>query len=120
MKKIVFLRCVIIFTILLCVFSCFSYAIASDGSSVLISVGPELPPSASRARSAANSLIGALKWIGYAIAVGMIAFVGIKYIMSAADEKASMKGLLVKVVIGALIIVFANMIVNAVISLSGA
>lgn len=81
-------------------------------------IGPNI--SASQPKQIASNLIGALKWIGYVIAIGMIIYVGIKYTMAAADEKANMKGVLVKVVIGALIIFLANTIVNIAISLSGA
>ena len=56
-------------------------------------------------------------WIGYACAIGMIVFIGIKYIMASADEKANLKGMLVKVVIGSIIIVGSLTITNAVISL---
>ena len=47
----------------------------------------------------------------------MIVFIGIKYIMASADEKANLKGMLVKVVIGSIIIVGSLTITNAVISL---
>lgn len=69
-------------------------------------------------KSIAASIIGTLKWVGYAIAIGMIIYVGIRYTMAAADEKASMKGVLVKVVIGSLIIAGSTMIVDAVLTLS--
>lgn len=58
-----------------------------------------------------------MMWIGYACAIGMIVFIGIKYIMASADEKANLKGMLVKVVIGSIIIVGSLTITNAVISL---
>lgn len=67
--------------------------------------------------NAANKIIGAMMWIGYACAIGMIVFIGIKYIMASADEKANLKGMLVKVVIGSIIIVGSLTITNAVISL---
>lgn len=60
-----------------------------------------------------------MMWIGYACAIGMIVFIGIKYIMASADEKANLKGMLVKVVIGSIIIVGSLTITNAVISLMG-
>ena len=58
-----------------------------------------------------------MMWIGYACAIGMIVFIGIKYIMASADEKANLKGMLVKVVIGSIIIVGSLTITNVVISL---
>ena len=44
-------------------------------------------------------------------------FIGIKYILASADEKASLKGMLVKVVIGSFIVVLSLQITNAVISI---
>ena len=44
-------------------------------------------------------------------------FIGIKYILASADEKASLKGMLVKVVIGSVIVVLSLQITHAVISI---
>jgi len=79
---------------------------------------PELPADSDSLKNGVNTFIGTLRWIGYAIAIGMVIYVGIRYVMAAADERASMKGVLVKVVIGALILVFANTIVNMVIEIA--
>ena len=54
-------------------------------------------------------------WVGYACAIGMVVFIDIKYILASADEKASLKGMLVKVVIGSFIVVLSLQITNAVI-----
>lgn len=69
-------------------------------------------------KSVAISIIGTLKWVGYVVAIGMLIYVGIKYTMAAADEKASMKGVLVKVITGSLIIAGATTIVDFVLTLS--
>ena len=45
-----------------------------------------------------------MQWIGYAIAIGMLVFVGIKYVMASANEKADLKNSLIKYVIGAVLI----------------
>ena len=52
----------------------------------------------------ASKILGFMQWIGYAIAVGMLMYIGIKYVTSAADERANLKGSLVKYVIGAVLI----------------
>ena len=62
----------------------------------------------------AGDILGALQWIGYAIAVGMIIYIGIKYTMSAADDRAELKGAAVKYVMGALLIIVADTIVTMV------
>lgn len=64
------------------------------------------------------AIIGAVQWVGYAIAVGMLVYIGIKYIMASASEKADLKGALVKYVVGAIIIVFATTIASWVFSLN--
>lgn len=60
----------------------------------------------------AGNILGAMQWIGYAIAVGMLMYIGIKYVMSAADERANLKGSLVKYVMGAVLIASAVTIVG--------
>ena len=52
----------------------------------------------------ANSILGFVQWAGYAIAVGMLIYVGIKYVMASANEKADLKNSLIKYVIGAVLI----------------
>ena len=37
------------------------------------------------------TIINAILWIGYAIALGMVVYIGIKYMLGAADAKANMK-----------------------------
>ncbi|MBQ9314413.1 MAG: hypothetical protein IJ220_05390 [Clostridia bacterium] len=59
-----------------------------------------------------SSILGTMQWIGYVIAIGMLIFVGVKYVMASADEKASMKGVLVKVAIGIVIIMCAELVVG--------
>lgn len=79
-------------------------------------VNPALPGGSEQFTTTTQKVIGAMMWIGYACAIGMIVFIGIKYILASADEKASLKGMLVKVVIGSLIIVMSLQITNIVIS----
>ena len=64
----------------------------------------------SGASTTANSILGAMQWIGYAVAVGMLVYVGIKYIMASADEKANLKNSLIRYVIGAVLIAGASTI----------
>lgn len=66
----------------------------------------------------ANAIIGAMKWIGYAIAIGMMVFIGIKYVMASADEKADLKNALVKYFIGAILIALASTIAGWIFNLT--
>lgn len=54
--------------------------------------------------TAVSKILGAIQWIGYAFAIGMLIYIGIKYTMSAANEKADLKRGLINFVIGAVII----------------
>jgi succinate dehydrogenase/fumarate reductase cytochrome b subunit len=51
-----------------------------------------------------NVILGAIQWIGYAIAIGMLIYVGIKYLMSSANEKATLKQDSINLLIGAIVI----------------
>lgn len=67
-------------------------------------VGEANPTPLDENKTVESNILGAMQWIGYAIAVGMLIYIGIKYVTSAADERASLKGSLVKYVIGAVLI----------------
>lgn len=90
----------------------FSYVYASDivgiiGAGENINIKPRPV-----GQTFATKLIGAMQWFGYAIAVGMVVLIGIKYVIASADEKASMKGAFVKYVIGAFIMAGATAIAS--------
>lgn len=95
-------------------FSMMSISFANDGFN--IDITPEMPVSG-EAGVLAGKIIGAMRWIGYIIAIGMLVYIGIKYIMASADEKASLKGALVKYIIGAVLIVAAVSIADWVFNL---
>lgn len=48
--------------------------------------------------------LGAIRWIGYAIAIGMLIYIGIKYMMSSANEKANLKSASINYIIGAIVV----------------
>lgn len=66
--------------------------------------------------NAVGLILGAIQWIGYAFAIGMLIYIGIKYTMSAANEKADLKKGLINYVIGAVIIAGAATICGWVVS----
>lgn len=106
-KKIISLSIVII--TLLTIFMCPTTMAVGD----LISIGKP-QPSALISDEKTGVLIGTLKWIGYVVAIGMIMWSGIKYVMSGAGEKAKVKETLVPIVIGAILVVAAVEITGAV------
>ena len=44
------------------------------------------PSAPSGAAGIAGTVIGVMKWFGYAIAIGMLVYIGIKYIMASAND----------------------------------
>lgn len=98
-------------TFLVMLYICFSTV--AFATNYIPPVGEPTAPSG-EFNTFASNIIGVMMWAGYAIAVGMIIFIGIKYLIASADEKASMKGALVKVIIGSLIIAGTVTIANVV------
>ena len=60
-----------------------------------------------------KTLLGTLQWVGYLVAIGMIIWVGIKYLTSGAGEKAKAKETLIPIVIGAVLVAGATWIASA-------
>lgn len=106
-KKIISLSIVII--TLLTIFMC----PATMAVEALISIGKPQPSALISAEKTAT-LLGTIQWIGYVVAIGMIIWCGIKYVMSGAGEKAKVKETLVPIVIGAILVVAAVEITGAV------
>ncbi|MBO5178758.1 MAG: hypothetical protein J6B87_00200 [Clostridia bacterium] len=99
MKKKIFSLCIVIITLLV-MFMC-STTNATIGN--LVSIGK---PSAQPIEGIkVGDIIGAIKWIGYIVAIGMIIWCGIKYVMSGAGDKAKAKETLIPIVIGAVLVV---------------
>ena len=46
--------------------------------------------------SAAWKITSAVLWVGYAVALGMVVYIGIKYITGAAEAKANMKSAVIR------------------------
>lgn len=99
----------------MCLMLAFASCVMVNGFSG-ISAGPTAPGNAA---ATANAIIGAMKWIGYAIAIGMLVFIGIKYVMASANEKADLKNSLIKYVIGAILIASAVTIGGWVFQIAG-
>lgn len=74
---------------------CFTSA-AEDAESVISEIG--------------SNILGAVVWVGYAISLGMVVYIGIRYALGSADAKANMKGAVVSWLIGAFL-VFGSMTV---------
>ena len=53
-----------------------------------------------------------MQWCGYAIAAGVMVYIGIKYVTSSADDRASFKNAVWKYVFGAVLVTGATTIVG--------
>lgn len=65
-----------------------------------------------KATELANTILKTLTWVGIAISVGMLIFLGIKYVTSSPDGKADLKKQLGVYVLGFVLIVGATTIVG--------
>lgn len=63
-------------------------------------------------KSVGNSILGIIQVVGTAIAIGMLLILGIKYMMAAPDEKASIKKSSTMYIVGAVILFSAVAIVT--------
>lgn len=54
--------------------------------------------------SASGAIIGALQVVATVVAIAMLLFVGIKFMMAAPGEKANLKGALIPYIVGAILI----------------
>lgn len=72
--------------------------------SVTLASKPTIVSTSFEGSNAVNKILGLIQWIGYAFAIGMLIYIGIKYTMAAANEKADLKKGLINYVIGAVII----------------
>ena len=61
-----------------------------------------------------EKVLGTIQWIGYVVAIGMLIYVGIKYLTSGAGKKAEAKDTLIPMLIGAALVALAPTIASAV------
>ena len=85
-----------------------SNVFASNGGIEDILKGSFNPSAPSGMDTTVAGILGTLQYIGYAIAIGMLIYIGIKYTMAAADAKADMKSAVIRYVIGAILIAGAD------------
>ena len=64
-----------------------------------------------------KGFLGTLQFVGYFVAIGMLIWVGIKYLTSGAGEKAKAKETLIPILIGAILVAGATWIASALFAL---
>ena len=68
--------------------------------------------------SSVQSIVNAVSYFGYAIAMAMLAFLGVKYALSPANEKADVKQGSINYLIGAFFIICASTVANIVVGIA--
>ena len=71
---------------------------------------------AEKVQGSGNNIIRVIRWAGYLTALGMLIFIGIKYMLGAADAKANMKTAIVNWLMGALMVFMTTTIITWVFS----
>lgn len=61
-----------------------------------------------------NAILNAFSWFGYAVALGILIWIGIKYMLSGANERANLKGTVSMYLIGVALIVLCSTIAGGV------
>ena len=64
-----------------------------------------------------SSILGFLQWFGYAVAIGMLIYIGIKYVMAPANDRAVLKDALIKYTMGAILIAGASTVIKIITSI---
>lgn len=96
---------------------CFIIVFAFVTTFVLAGEGEAGPETTIKAIS--RNIINAVAWFAYAIALGALIFIGIKYVMSGANERANIKGMIPKYLIGIALIVCCTAIVQFFVNVAG-
>ena len=95
------------------IFTCFAGGTGSEGGTDSVQAAKGV------IGNVLNAIIDVLAWFAYAIALGCIIFIGIKYVLSGANERANLKGILPRYLIGIALIVMCFTIAQAVAKLAG-
>lgn len=67
----------------------------------------------------ASTVLQYVQWFGYAMAIGMLLYIGMKYMMASANEKADLKKGSINYVIGAILVAAASTIVGILAGIGG-
>ncbi len=89
-----------------------SIAMVMMCGAVLAAGGITIDTSATALNTTMSKVVGLVKTIAVAFAIGMLLYVGIKYVMASANEKADLKKGSISYVIGAIIIFGATGLIS--------
>ena len=79
-----------------------------------VTVQPDISgnSAATKVTNVGNSILGIIQVVGSLIAVGMLSYLGIKYIMASPDDKASIKHSAIIYIVGAIVLFTAVNLVS--------
>ena len=83
-------------------------------NSIVLAGGATPSTSVEQLKGKLPVILNAIAWIGYEIAFGMFIFIGIKYTLSAANEKATLKQGSINFLIGGVLIASASVVADIV------
>ena len=88
-------------------------------STCFVNAGDESTSASGVISNIGSRILSVVLWVGYAIAFGMVVFIGIKYITGSADAKANMKSAIISWLIGAFLVFACTTIVSFVLNTAG-
>ncbi len=77
-----------------------------------ISIPTGTPPTGTSIDTLGGTIIGTIQLVGVIVAVAVLVFVGIKFMLASPSEKANIKGALIPYIVGAVLIFAASMLVG--------
>ncbi len=96
-----------------------TFALLMSMTATVFAVPTPKQPTNTGLTNVAGNALGFVQWFGYALAVGMLLYIGIKYMMASANEKADLKKGSINYVIGAILVAAASAIVGIVVDIGG-
>ena len=103
-KKAIVALVLAVITIMLCVAPVFA---ADEAKAPLDFVSPTPPSDTDTVVSAGNKVLGYIQVIGTLIAVGVLMFLGIRYMTASANDKADIQKSMIPYIVGAVILLLA-------------
>ncbi len=82
--------------------------------SVSLAVVPSFKPTQPSNTGFVTNILGIVQWIGIIVGVVMIIWVGVKYLMAGAGEKAKAKETLIPMLVGAGLVILAPTLMNTI------
>ncbi len=108
-----------ILTILMCLMLAIPQVVLADSGDANSNLGGLTIGTVSDFDKVSSNALGIVQFFGYAMAIGMILYLGIKYMMAPANEKADVKNASIKYVVGAILLAGASGIITIIQTFSG-